>query len=284
LSQRHHFPHLMLWMVPARQQFSAKSSWWQLGQPRLLYVPRLCVLQAVFVAVLFWAGHTSMQRMHGAMQSPYVEQAPPGWALTHKTTTLQSATVTISKGETAITGSALTATTTTTTGGAAADAHTLESTNQQAAAAAAAAGAAAAVVNVGVSGIHGMGNEHQKVSFGNMLGDLQQGLHALMIPGWRPGSKLTRAQLAAAAAASMQDEGRDIELHPNKVAAVVNRATLAQQQLQALTQQPLSSSTGGAATAPTTQTAEEHSAEAYAVSGCSCSWELQAGARSKLRD
>eukprot|EP00775_Hariotina_reticulata_P009233 gene9233-9398_t len=53
-----------------------------------------------------------------------------------------------------------------------------------------------------------------------MLGDLQQGMHALLTSGWKPGSKLTRAQLAAAAAASMQDEGRDIELHPSKVADV----------------------------------------------------------------
>lgn len=239
------------------------------AKPAKVAVSWLCLLQAIIVAVLFWVGHTSMQRMQRAMQSPLLEQPPPGWALTHKTTTLQSATVTISKGETAITGSALTATTTTTTGAAAEQSNSLHSTNQQAAAAAAAAGVAAAAVNAaGVSGLPDITNDHQKASFGSILGDLQQGMHALLTSGWKPGSKLTRAQLAAAAAASMQDEGRDIELHPSKVADVVNRAK-AQQQLQALTKQPLSNTAGAAVAAEATNTAQEHSAEAYAVSCCS---------------
>jgi hypothetical protein len=181
------------------------------------------------VLLIFLAGHNSIVRMHGAMQSPVLEQAA-GWALLHKTTTVQSATVTISGS--AITGSALTATTTETSTTAAA----------QAAAAAAAAQPA------------GM-----KSSLAHMLGDLQHSLHALLAShaGWKPGSKITRAQLAAAAAASVPEEGRDIELNAHRVAQVVGGAKVKQQLQQQLAQQ------GWAGLDPS---AEMPSAESFAVS------------------
>ncbi|WIA08825.1 hypothetical protein OEZ85_008247 [Tetradesmus obliquus] len=54
-----------------------------------------------------------------------------------------------------------------------------------------------------------------------------------------PGSKVTRAQLAAAAAAAVPEEGRDIELSAHRVAQVVGGAKVKQQLQQQLAQQGL---------------------------------------------
>lgn len=92
-----------------------------------------------------------------------------------------------------------------------------------------------------------------------MLGDLQQGLHAMLAAhtGWKPGSKVTRAQLAAAAAAAVPEEGRDIELSAHRVAQVVGGAKVKQQLQQQLAQQGL---------AVLDPAAAMPSAEAFAVS------------------
>lgn len=206
--------------------------------------PRLLSMQAITVMVLFWMGHSSVMRMHTAMHSPSMEQ-PAGWATLHKTTTVQSATVTISGSE--ITGSALTATTTETqAAGTAAD-----SISSQQAASQATAVATAAAAN---------SSSRLTSSLAHMLGDLQHSLHAMLTAhaGWKPGDKITRAQLAAAAAASVPDDGRDIELHAHKVAEVVGGAKVAQQ-LQRLAQ-------GGVAALLDDGQDELTSAEAFAVS------------------
>jgi hypothetical protein len=95
-----------------------------------------------------------------------------------------------------------------------------------------------------------------------MLGDLQHSLHAMLAAhaGWKPGSKITRAQLAAAAAASVPEEGRDIELNAHKVAQVVGGAKVKQQLQQQLAQQGLAVVDPAAAEMP--------SAESFAVSPC----------------
>lgn len=197
-------------------------------------------VQAFFVLIVFCAGHNSMVRMHGAMQSPTLER-PAGWATLHRTTTVQSATVTIKGSE--ITGSALTATATETsnTGATAAAGHSSGSSRQHAAV----AGAAAAPVGM-------------KSNLAHMLGDLQRSLQVLLAAhaGWKPGDNISRAQLAAAAAASMPDEDRDIELSSGKVAQVVGSAKV-HQQLQLLQEQ------GWAAVVD--PAAEVTSAEVYAV-------------------
>lgn len=176
-------------------------------------------------------------------------EQPAGWATLHKTTTVQSATVTITGSE--ITGSALTATTTELR----ATGTVAETTGPEQAASHAAATADAVAATQNNSSFSG--------SLTHMLGDLQHSLHTLLTvhAGWKPGSKITRAQLAAVAAASMPNEDRDIELHSHKVAQVVGKAKAAQQ-LQRLAQ-------GGApATASAADGAQDEptSAEAFAVS------------------
>lgn len=201
-------------------------------------------LQTTTIIILFWVGHSSMMRMHTAMYAPSMEQ-PAGWATLHKTTTVQSATVTISGSE--ITGSALTATTTETQ---AAGTASNTAKSQQAASQATATAGAAEASNTGSSFTSNLSH---------MLGDLQHSLHAMLTAhaGWKPGDKITRAQLAAAAAASMPDAGRDIELHAQKVAEVVGGARVAHQ-LQKLAQGGVAAVADGGQDEPT-------SAEAFAV-------------------
>lgn len=152
-----------------------------------------------------------MMRIHTSLHSPILEQAA-GWAALHRTTTVQSATVSISGSH--ITGSALTATTT-----------ELQTTGQGSAGQQAAAQAASAVVAAAAATNSSHRTSH---SLASMLGDLQHSLYT-MLALHSAGGKISRAQLAAAAAASMPDEGRDIELHPHKVAQVVDRARVVQQ-------------------------------------------------------
>lgn len=202
----------------------------------------------MIVLLLFLNGHKNIVRMHGSMQSP-VTDMPAGWATVHRTTTVQSATLTVTQA--AITGSALTATTTTTA---------------VAGAGAAADGRGDAVPAAAGSGTHATSSGGGG-GISHLLGDLQHSVHAILAAGgWKPGAQLTRAQLAAAAAAAMPDGDRDIELHPHKVAAVVGRAKAAQQ-LAALAQQHGLPAAGVAAAAGAAAGGDaQTSAETYAVS------------------